>query len=509
MIHPSILILGIVTLLVSQLSAAAPPSGADALGFPMPLERYTDDAITGIGEILRGRIAADPFNLVATLIFFLAIAHTFVATKFMRISHRWRDEHAAKVRARRSREPGNAPDDGQEDVSFKAEVMHFLGEVEAIFGIWVLPLLAAITIFKGWPAAESYISQGVIFTEPMFVVVIMCIAATRPVLRFAEQCLSVVAALGNRTPAAWWLSILTVGPVLGSFITEPAAMIICALLLARQFYDLQPSLKFRYATLGLLFVNISVGGTFTHFAAPPVLMVAAKWNWDIAYMFTHFGWKALIGIVVSNAIYFAIFRREFATLRVAPDAEEQPEEWSDRTSPVPRWITVTHLFFLGWTVFTAHHAALFIGGFLFFLAFTSATAHHQNRLSLKPALLVGFFLAGLVIHGGLQGWWIEPVLARLGETPLLVGAMVLTAFNDNAAITYLATLVPSFTEPLKYAVVAGAVAGGGLTVIANAPNPAGQSILAGYFKGGVAPLGLLLGALLPTAVMVLCFFVFR
>lgn len=384
--------------------------------------------------------------------------------------------------------------------------MHFLGEVEAIFGLWVLPLLAAITIFKGWPAAESYISQGVIFTEPMFVVIIMCIAATRPVLRFAEQCLSVVAGLGNRTPAAWWLSILTIGPLLGSFITEPAAMIISALLLARQFYDLQPSLKFRYATLGLLFVNISVGGTFTHFAAPPVLMVAAKWNWDIAYMFPHFGWKALIGILIANAIYFAIFRREFATLRVSPDAEEQPEQWSDRTSPVPHWVTVMHLFFLGWTVFTAHHAALFIGGFLFFLAFTTATAHHQNPLSLKPALLVGFFLAGLVIHGGLQGWWIEPVLGRLSETPLLLGAMVLTAFNDNAAITYLATLVPSFTESLKYAVVAGAVAGGGLTVIANAPNPAGQSILSSYFRGGVAPLGLLLGALLPAAVMVLCFF---
>ena len=109
----------------------------------------------------------------------------------------------------------------------------------------------------------------------------------------------------------------------------------------------------------------------------------------------------------------------------------------------------------------------------------------------------------------MQGWWIEPVLARLSETPLLLSAMALTAFNDNAAITYLATLVPSFTEALKYAVVAGAVAGGGLTVIANAPNPAGQSILGGYFRDGVAPLGLLLGALLPTAVMVLCFFVFR
>ena len=87
----------------------------------------------------------------------------------------------------------------------------------------------------------------------------------------------------------------------------------------------------------------------------------------------------------------------------------------------------------------------------------------------------------------------------------MVGATVLTAFNDNAAITYLATLVPNFTDSLKYAVVAGAVTGGGLTVIANAPNPAGQSILSRYFEDGVAPLSLALGAFVPTVIVLLCF----
>jgi Na+/H+ antiporter NhaD/arsenite permease-like protein len=115
--------------------------------------------------------------------------------------------------------------------------------------------------------------------------------------------------------------------------------------------------------------------------------------------------------------------------------------------------------------------------------------------------LVGFFLAGLVVHGGLQGWWIEPVLSRLGEKPLFFGAAVLTAFNDNAAITYLATLVPGFSEEMKYAVVAGAVVGGGLTVIANAPNPAGQSILGRFFPDGISPVKLFLGALLPTVIV--------
>jgi Putative Na+/H+ antiporter len=485
--------------------AAAADSAQPTAPMPRPLADYDDPSTAGIVEILCHRVSVDPFNLVATIIFLLAIAHTFFATKFMRLAHRWRDEHAAKVRTESSASQSAIHGPAKESVSFKAEIMHFLGEIEAIFGIWVVPLLAAITIFKGWPVAEHYISHGVVFTEPMFVVVIMCIAATRPVLRVAEQGLRLVAGLGGESSAAWWLSILTIGPLLGSFITEPAAMTICALLLARQFYDLQPSVKFRYATLGLLFVNISVGGTLTHFAAPPILMVAAKWSWDTPFMLTHFAWKAIVGIVVANLIYFAIFRREFVKLRRAVEGDGQAEHGSDRADSVPAWVTMVHLAFLGWTVFTAHHPALFIGGFLFFLAFTASTEHHQNPLSLKPALLVGFFLGGLVVHGGLQGWWIEPVLARLGETPLLLGAMGLTAFNDNAAITYLATLVPSFTDGLKYAVAAGAIAGGGLTVIANAPNPAGQSILARYFGDGVSPLNLTLSALIPTAIMAGCF----
>lgn len=485
------------SILCALLSCALATPGLLAAGsgaspaFPRPLAEYADGDRMSISEILGHRVAADPFNLVATILFLLAIAHTFLAAKFIRLAHRWREEHAAKT--------------GRSAVPIKVEIMHFLGEVEAVFGVWVLPLLVAITVGKGWSAAERYLSQGVVFTEPMFVVVIMCIAATRPVLRLAERGLRSIASLGGGRPAAWWLAILSAGPLLGSFITEPAAMTICALLLARQFYELNPGVKFRYATLGLLFVNISVGGTLTHFAAPPVLMVAAKWSWDTPFMLTHFGWKAMIGIGIANLLYFAIFRREFAALRRPAKDESEPGPPTDDTDPVPAWLTAIHLAFLGWTVFTAHHPALFVGGFLFFLAFTVATGRHQHPLRLKPAMLVGFFLAGLVVHGGLQGWWIEPILARLGETPLLLGATGLTAFNDNAAITYLATLVPSFSDESKYAVVAGAITGGGLTVIANAPNPAGQSILSRYFEDGVAPLALALGALPPTAIMVGCF----
>ena len=473
----------------------------------MPLEAYGDhDTTASVIEVLKGRIHAEPFNLIATLIFVAAIIHTFLTAKFRHWAHVVEHEHELKMKKRR--EATDHDNDGHPDeVSFLGQVLHFFGEVEAVFGLWVIVLMVTLTISKGWDTVEGYLMQGVNFTEPMFVVVIMAIASTRPVLRFAEQCMKKVASLGGGKVAAWWLAILIIGPVLGSFITEPAAMTISALLLAQQFYKLKPSSKFSYATIGLLFVNVSVGGTFTHFAAPPVLMVAGPWGWDMPYMFEHFGWKALIGIVASTLLYYAIFRKEFAALQKARDAESAPTKKgkSSKDLPIPAWITLVQLGFLGWTVFVAHYPPLFIGGFLFFLAFSQATAHHQANLDLKPSLLVGFFLAGLVIHGGLQGWWIEPVLKSLGEIPLFLGATALTAVNDNAAITYLATLVPGFTEKLQYAVVAGAVTGGGLTVIANAPNPAGQSILQRFFPEGVSPLGLLLAAITPTAIMAICF----
>jgi len=172
-------------------------------------------------------------------------------------------------------------------------------------------------------------------------------------------------------------------------------------------------------------------------------------------------------------------------------------------------VILVHVVFMGWTIFNAHHPELFVPGLLFFLGFAQVTSAYQNRIDLKPPLLVGFFLGGLVVHGGLQGWWIEPVLGRLAELPLMLAATVLTAFNDNAAITFLSTLVPSFTDGMKHAVVAGAVTGGGLTVIANAPNPAGQALLKRYFPDGVSPVGLLAGALLPTALFFVLFAVLR
>jgi hypothetical protein len=475
--------------------------GAEPSLFPRPLADYPPSAGAPLIRVLAERARLEPFNLVATLIFFLAIVHTFLAPKFMRLAHKIEQEHQQKL----AKQTGPEAETKRHEVSFLAEVFHFLGEIEAIFGIWVIPLLIAMTINKGWPVARDYVGHSLDFTEPLFVVVIMSIAASRPILKFSEQSLSVVAALGHSTLTSWWFTILTLGPLLGSFITEPAAMTIAALLLAQKFYSLGPSPKLAYATLGLLFVNISVGGTLTHFAAPPVLMVASKWKWGFSYMLTHFGWKAVVGILIANGTYLGIFGRE---LRLLGAKSKDAALETDEREQIPAWVTFVHILFLVWTVMTSHYPALFIGGFLFYLAFLQATEHHQSELSLRPALLVGFFLAGLVVHGGLQGWWIGPVLNGLNQKSLFIAAGALTAFNDNAAITYLASLVPNLDASLKYAVVAGAVTGGGLTVIANAPNPAGQAILGKFFPDGIGPLGLVLGALLPTLLIGAVFLIF-
>jgi Putative Na+/H+ antiporter len=465
------------------------------LEFPKSLSSYPVIPGQSLLDILRSRIESDPINGVATLIFILAVIHTFLASRFTEASQRAQARHDAEQVA-----AGLPP-----RPSVKAEMLHFFGEVEVVFGLWTAPLVGAILFTHGWATVTHYANDTVNYTEPLFVAVIMALASTRPIILLAETWLRALAGLGGATPAAWWVVILTVAPLLGSFITEPAAMTIAALLLGRQFFDLSPSPALKYGTLGLLFVNVSIGGTLTHFAAPPVLMVARTWEWGTPFMLGHFGWRAATAIAISTLAYYLFFRQELVSLNVkrkVPGAGIAAEAAKDQQSllPIPAWVTLVHVNFMAWTVFTAHYPGLFVGGFLFFIGFTRATIAYQEQIDMKTPLLVGFFLAGLVIHGGLQGWWIAPVLTSLSLNGLFWGATVLTAFNDNALITYLATLVPNLSEGLKIAVVEGAVTGGGLTVIANAPNPAGQALLGRFFGNAISPIRLFAAALIPTLI---------
>lgn len=415
-----------------------------------------------------------PMELVGTILFLLAVIHTFLVKKFEHIAHSYPEG------------------------SIGQNFFHFMGEVEAVFGMWAGIFVIYLTATGGLHTSIEYL-ESLNYTEPMFVFVIMAMAGTRPVIKLAE---GMIVAISKLIPLpkkmAFYVTTLILGPILGSFITEPAAMTVTAIILLKNFYSQDMSQKFKYATLGLLFVNISIGGTLSHFAAPPVLMVASKWKWGMGFMIGHYGYKAAISIIIGTFIIASFFKNELkGEFSLRPDNPDYMKPaW---------WVTAFHVLFLALVVMTAHHAVFFMGLFLFFLGFTSVTQEFQDPVKLKESLLVGFFLAGLVTLGSVQKWWLQPILSQLDTLALYIGATGLTAITDNAALTYLGSLV-ELSDSAKYYLVAGAVTGGGLTVIANAPNPAGFGILKSSFgEEGISPVGLLKAALMPTFLALIAF----
>jgi hypothetical protein len=138
-----------------------------------------------------------------TIIFFAAIAHTFLVAKFRRISYRYQQAYQAIEYL--LHEPQSSPDPGtgHEKLIFRAQFFHFMGEVEAVFGIWLVPLFAAIIVFHGWPTMVEYVGN-VSVSDAIFVVVIMAIAGSLPIIRFTETAITKVSAIGGGTPASWW-----------------------------------------------------------------------------------------------------------------------------------------------------------------------------------------------------------------------------------------------------------------------------------------------------------------
>jgi hypothetical protein len=413
---------------------------------------------------------------IGTALFAIAILHTFSVGFFVRLA----EKHPAH-----------------------AGLLHLFSEVEFIFGFWagVLILFIAATAIGTetgtFHAVTQYLDKRD-YTEPLFVLAIMIVAASKPVLLFASAIVRVISRiLPLAQPVAFYFTVLAVVPLLSSFITEPAAMALAAMILKDAYYRKNMSSLLMYATIGVLFVNISIGGTLTNFAAPPVLMVASTWEWDSFFMLTHIGWRSALASVINAAAITLIFHKELTRFELPHHSER---------SSVPVAVTALHVLLLLLIVLFAHYPRVFIGVLLLFIAFAHAYPRFQERLILREGLMVSCFLGGLVTLGGLQEWWLQPLLSSMSTSAVYYGATALTAITDNAALTYLGSLVEGLSDEFKFALVTGAVTGGGLTVIANAPNPAGMSILQGYFKDGtVSPLGLFAAALPPTLVAILAF----
>lgn len=417
-------------------------------------------------------LAPTTLQIIGAALFGVAVLHTFSVKYFERLAHT-QPRHAG--------------------------FWHLLGEVEVVFGFWAAVLMLWMFGVAGRHESVAYLESRN-FTEPMFVFAIMVVAGSRPILDLARLLVRTGARLLPlpRTMALCFV-VLSLVPLLGAFITEPAAMTLAALLLRDGVFarsaganDTDPRLK--YAILGVLFVNVSIGGTLTPFAAPPVLMVASTWGWDLGFMLATFGWKSALAVLANTILVLVVFRRQFRALGDADDAAGER---------VPLAVIAMHLAFLVLIVVFAHHPQVFMGVFLFFLGFTAAYQRYQDDLILREALLVAFFLAGLVVLGGLQSWWLAPLLTSMSADAVFFGTTALTAITDNAALTYLGAQVPGLSLAYKTALVGGAVAGGGLTLIANAPNPAGAAILKDSFPDrAISPLGLLAAATPPTLIAV-------
>lgn len=418
-------------------------------------------------------------EILGTILFALAILHTFAANFIREFSHRYRTGSVAY------------------------NFFHTLGEIEIIFGLWAALFFIFFAALHSTAAAIQFV-ESLNFTEPVFVFVIMAVAATKSIRTLTVQGIELVAKAitkfipGIKPALAFYLTALILGPLLGSLITEPAAMTVIALILRDRFFNQNVSDRFKYKTLALLFVNVSIGGVLTHFAAPPVVMVAQTWGWNTPFMFLHFGVKAIIAVSINTVLVGLIIRKEFDKLSWNKQNNAQ-----DR---VPFYVTAIHILFLAAIVYTSHHMIIFLGLFLFFLGVAQITEPHQEYIQIRESLLVAFFLGGLVVLGKTQAWWLKPLLTSLTETPLFLGATFLTGITDNAALTYLGAQVQGLSEPLKHALVQGAVTGGGLTVIANAPNPAGYGILKDSFgEKGIHAGRLFIAALVPTLIAAILF----
>ncbi|MBP7251297.1 MAG: hypothetical protein KA986_03905, partial [Aliarcobacter sp.] len=306
-------------------------------------------------------------QIIAVTIFALAIIHIFSVKYFEHLAHR-SEKHSG--------------------------LFHLLGEIEVVFGIWAMILVLFMFIFLGKEETMDYVNNRN-YVETMFVFVIMVIAATRPIL---NTVLFLVKRTSNILPlkgaASFYFVVMCLVPLLGSLITEPAAMTLAALILSDKLFSQGISNKLKYITLGALFVNISVGGTLTNFAAPPILMVAKTWEWDTIFMFTTFGWKAMIVTFINTILIIIVFYKELSNINIRTTV-------SDREK-IPFTIILVHFVFLFLVVYFGHYPAFFMSIFLLFLGVTYAYQQYQDRLMLREGLLVAFFLGGLVILGGQQ-----------------------------------------------------------------------------------------------------------
>ncbi len=429
---------------------------------PHPITASVSLASSGVST----HIAAS--EIIGSICFILALSHTFFAVKFKPISH-------------------------------------YLSETELAFPFWGIIFLATVPLFSvlGWIDGSDSRNQfmelagHLDFSEPALLFVILLVTNTPLVMRFASRAIDGVADLvmqmasASRGEASYITSMI-VGPLMGSLITEPAAMTVTALFLRDRFFNRRVSRRFKFMSFANLLVNVSIGGALTNFAAPPILMVRDAWGWSSNFVFFHFGLNAALAIVVNTGLCWFFLRGELRAVQGFPK-----ESLNDANGLILKKDSAS-------TTRTSQaaeqRAVRSLGSRLFYLV---------NQFEFRSSLYVALFLAGVVVLGHQQAWWLRELVEGKSPFSLFLGSTVLTSVTDNAALTYLSTQIESLTPLMRHAVVAGSIAGGGISVVANAPNPIGFSILREQLgDAGFGFSDLLRYALLPTAIAMICLWSF-
>lgn len=376
--------------------------------------------------------------------------------------------------------------------------LRFITHPESAMVMWATVLLGVQWWGSGSTGVIKYVSR-LHLIEPIYVATILIVCSTPSLIRSIRWTIfSVAHRLPVNTPMTFFVLAIVLGSLSGSIITEPAAMTLMCTIIGDTFLTSTRSDPFKYAVLGLILVSVSIGGALTPFSAPPIVMVATAWGWTLPVILRNFALPVIVSIVASTVIITMIFRRELTTPVAIVSRPRRPD-----------WIVSTiAMTLLVATLIVRHSLPSLLAILLIATGVIMVTSRRVAIAAVESGVWVGLFLVGVIILGGLQTWWVAPIIRSLPPSQLFMASIVVSAVADNAALAYLGTLVPDICRIKQLAIVGGAVCGGGLTVIANAPNPIAFRLLAPAFgSNGINPVKLALAAVGPTLLVAALFWI--
>ncbi|AAP05554.1 putative Na+/H+ antiporter [Chlamydia caviae] len=384
-----------------------------------------------------------------------------------------------------------------------SEFYRLISRVELVFVLWAAPLFLWFLYSEGYRVTMSYFnSRNYVFS--LFIVIMLILLESRPIVYFSECIFSNIAKIGRQSPRCWWWTLMIAAPLSGALLKETGAMIIAATLLVRNFYKFSPSPRFAYATMGLLFSNISIGGLTSALSSRALFIILPSVKWNNSFILKYFCWKSIIAILLSTTIYYLIFRKEFNNF---PKVVINPSMMNER---VPKWIIFVHIILVGSVILARSVPLLMAAIFLFYLGFQKFTIFYQHSINISKVCFVGLFYAGLVIFGELQEWWVLELMHRMSDFGYIITSYTLSIFLDNALVNYLVHNLPVATDCFLYLVIAGCMSAGGLTIVSNMPNIVGYLILRPSFPSSSLSLGwLFLFALGPSIISLMTFWFLR